>query len=479
MPSDDRELNFEKALASHVRAGDSAGELHGACSDAETLAAFHEGSLDPLQMAFLKTHVSECARCQEILANLQATDGITVAETHIAPQEGSAAQSGILALPVRKPTLWRWVAPVGALAAALLVWVAVQDTISVQHTSPSAKISTRQDQTAKNVQPSTSASPPAPALDSTPRSEARESEPLEALNASPESRIPGVPKPSTKPPSGSPLKQKDSASATKKSPAVAEFGQLAKDSPGRLAPAVPGDSKSLDPGAMSQVVEVAPKTEETRNEMARSEAAKIDAEIKVANDKRDATASRSLQPAPAPVPPPSSGMAGAAPVATPRQTETVQVDTGAAAVSGGVTQRQEMEGMSRFDQKAQMRLASGLGEVTVSAPDGRTSWRIGPAGVIEFSSDAGKTWIVQPSGIIADLLAGSAPSAKVCWIVGRNGTILRTSDGGKHWRKINPPVPVDLRSVFAVDAQQATVSPANGSYQTTDGGATWNKLPPE
>jgi photosystem II stability/assembly factor-like uncharacterized protein len=117
--------------------------------------------------------------------------------------------------------------------------------------------------------------------------------------------------------------------------------------------------------------------------------------------------------------------------------------------------------------------------VTVSAPGGRVSWRIGPAGVILFSSDAGKTWLVQPSGIITDLLAGSAPSDKVCWIVGRSGTILRTTDKGKHWKKVNAPIQDDLRSVFAVNARQATVSPANATYQTTDGGATWNKLPPE
>src|SRR5260370_1301533 len=105
--------------------------------------------------------------------------------------------------------------------------------------------------------------------------------------------------------------------------------------------------------------------------------------------------------------------------------------------------------------------------------------RAGQAGVIEFSSDAGKTWTLQPSGVIADLLAGSAPSDKICWIVGRSGTVLRTTDGGKHWRKLRPPAQDDLRSVFAVDARQATVSPNNGAYQTTDGGATWTKLPPE
>jgi len=134
--------------------------------------------------------------------------------------------------------------------------------------------------------------------------------------------------------------------------------------------------------------------------------------------------------------------------------------------------------MSRF-KKSEVRLANSIGEVTISAPGGQVSWRAGQAGIIEFSADAGKSWTVQPSGVISDLLSGSAPSDKVCWIVGRGGTVLRTTDGGAHWQKIRPPSQEDLHYIFAVDARQATVSLASGKYQTTDGGITWKKLPPE
>jgi photosystem II stability/assembly factor-like uncharacterized protein len=126
-----------------------------------------------------------------------------------------------------------------------------------------------------------------------------------------------------------------------------------------------------------------------------------------------------------------------------------------------------------------MRLANAISEVIISAPGDRVSWRIGPAGLIDFSADAGKTWILQPSGVIADLLAGSAPSEKVCWIVGRAGTILRTTDGGAHWQKVRSPTQDDIRSVAAQDARHATILQADASYQTTDAGATWNKLAPE
>jgi photosystem II stability/assembly factor-like uncharacterized protein len=137
-----------------------------------------------------------------------------------------------------------------------------------------------------------------------------------------------------------------------------------------------------------------------------------------------------------------------------------------------------MAGMSRLKQ-SEVRLANSVAEVTISAPGEHVYWRVGLAGIIEFSPDAGKSWTVQPSGVISDLLAGSAPSEKVCWIVGRAGTLLRSTDGGTHWQKLRPPSQEDLHSVFAVDARQATVSSLNAKYQTTDGGVTWKKLPPE
>ncbi len=135
--------------------------------------------------------------------------------------------------------------------------------------------------------------------------------------------------------------------------------------------------------------------------------------------------------------------------------------------------------MSKFSEKAKMRLAASIGEVTIAAPGGTVSWRVGQAGIIEFSPDAGKTWTLQASGVTTDLLGGSAPTDKVCWIVGSSGTILRTTDGGAHWQKLRAPVQDDIRAVVAEDARRATVSLTNGSYQTTDGGASWNKLAPE
>src|SRR5260370_1043986 len=122
MPLDDRERSFENALARHLRPSGTPG----ACFDAETLAAYHEQSLEPGVMASVKVHITECGRCQQILAQLQATEEIPLA-ADIAHPQAAAEKTAVRVIPARKPRVGRGVAPAGALAAALLVWVAVHE----------------------------------------------------------------------------------------------------------------------------------------------------------------------------------------------------------------------------------------------------------------------------------------------------------------------------------------------------------------
>jgi hypothetical protein len=455
MPSDDRERSFENALASHLRAGSSADDLHNACSDAETLSAYHERSLAPDQMASLKTHVTDCERCRQILAHLQATDEISVTEQNVAHEAISAANSGVRILHTRKPTLWRWVAPAGALAAALLVWVAVRENNSVRIPAQATRVDIKQAETAKNL-PALSSPLMSPSLDA--KKEAPLSDSLRALP--PSAQAAGAPKP----PPQLLFKQKDSSNAGKKSWVAVDSAQMADNSLSREVSPAPEEALQSRTEALERI------------ETAKTDAAKIAAENKATNARRDAFSSGSRQqPAPGAAPA-RSATADAAPAAPSGR---AQASSESAGVSGGVIQQQEIAGMSKFSEKAKMRLAASIGEVTVAAPGGTVSWRVGQAGIIELSSDAGKTWTLQPSGVTTDLLAGSAPSEKVCWIVGGNGTILRTTDAGAHWQKLRAPVQEDIRTVTAVDARRATVSLTNGSYQTTDGGATWHKLAPE
>ena len=473
MSSDDRERSFENALARHLRPD----ATHAACSDFEALAAYHERSLDPEQMASMQAHLSDCARCKQILADLQSTDEIPMAKVNVTQSKAAAVKSGVRVITVRKPTLWRWVAPAGALAAGLLVWVTVHES----NLGRFAKVPSREDakptEIAK-VQPSSMSPLAPPSLDATRKNESLSTDALRRSDTVQPSVSKIAPSPQR---SQSLAKQKDSPSSLKKSAAAGAAGGLVLASPKPRNPASSQPSLQPEvPRSVTQTVEVTAEAQPANNELATTQAAaagQATTELKAqsAGNKRDTVNSRAADSIPATV--------GGAPAPSlpqvPSQSQSVQVMTESVEVSNLPVQNRQTANLATLNPAARSLLAGTTAGVTVSAPGGRVSWRVGPAGVILFSSDAGKTWLVQPSGIITDLLSGSAPSAKVCWLVGRGGTILLTTDNGKHWRKVPPPTQDDFLSVFAVNARQATVSPANGTYQTTDRGATWNKLPPQ
>lgn len=464
MPSEDREHLFENALAHQLRADASSQPVSGACCDAEILAAYHERSLSTEEMTSVQAHVGECEHCRQILAHLAATDEIPVAVPRPIPEVIPASKPNLRITPAPRRPYWRWVAPAGALAAALLVWVTVHENRSLRLPSPAPQSSVAPMETAKD-QP---ASPPQSTGASIPAARSRETPPSEGVS---------TPQPALSSPSAPPVetlnslhsKQKARASAAKKRPAPDDSDLFALNPPEANAADAERDSKTFSHGVANEAVAV----ESAPLQAATDKMAKAAPEEN-ASRKRDRAASTS------PLPPPSPGVAGGAAVAAPAQAaQTQRSATETVEVSDAVIQQQQIAGMSRFDRKAEMRLAKVLAEVTISAPGGRASWRVGPAGFIQFSSDSGKTWAVQPSGVIADLFSGSAPSDQVCWIVGAGGTVLVTTDAGTHWQKVSAPAQVDLRSVFAVNARSATVSSGNDSYQTNDGGATWKKLPPE
>ncbi|MEQ1474053.1 MAG: hypothetical protein ABLQ96_09530, partial [Candidatus Acidiferrum sp.] len=173
---EDRERKFEQALARHLRAqasvrasadgmlGETAEEAvardaMNACPDAEMLAAFHERLLSNDEMNAVKAHVAACLRCQEILAHLESSDEVelqaekeNVLEMREPVLAGAAEADALFAraaapapevsevvktsTPLKSPRdisrgrrarVLRWVAPAGAIAAGLLIWVAVRD----------------------------------------------------------------------------------------------------------------------------------------------------------------------------------------------------------------------------------------------------------------------------------------------------------------------------------------------------------------
>ena len=150
MPTDDRERQFERALARHFR--NASPDL--ACPDAETLAAYHERTLSLEEMAQWKSHIAECARCQESLALVEQSEQVRAEEWEKVkvpvPAEGLADAAGLPTVtrslrreqpvlpaapaPAASPTAraalrtrWRWMAAAGALAAGVMVWVGTRE----------------------------------------------------------------------------------------------------------------------------------------------------------------------------------------------------------------------------------------------------------------------------------------------------------------------------------------------------------------
>src|SRR5438132_3612634 len=156
MAPDERDRSFDKALARHLGAErssqDSASPSSresagiGECPGPETLAAYHEHSLLPEEMNSWKEHIVGCANCQTVLSHLEVTEAIPlqaagediVLAREESVQKVAASSQRQPAVPAILPkqsrrarllrgTRWQWLAPAGALAASLLVWVALHE----------------------------------------------------------------------------------------------------------------------------------------------------------------------------------------------------------------------------------------------------------------------------------------------------------------------------------------------------------------
>lgn len=85
----------------------------GACLDAETVAAWTDGSLTPVERSAAETHAADCDRCLAVLAATAST----------APPASAIQRPSWLSV--------RWLAPLTAAAVAITAWVIVQEPTQV------------------------------------------------------------------------------------------------------------------------------------------------------------------------------------------------------------------------------------------------------------------------------------------------------------------------------------------------------------
>jgi hypothetical protein len=479
MAPDDRDRNFEKALARHLRssapsspdanvlAGGASERLEELCPDPEILAAYHDGSLSLEERNFWKQHVVGCDSCQIVLAylatpleipvNLETSENVVVLKESVF--SGRTASPAHIARPSPPHNLrWLWLVPVGAIAAGLIALVSLQ-TPKPLPVAPSTAAEVAENRPAPIVAPSSKATRVIP-------NEREE-------NDRKEKDQPGAPSDA-----GAASANRDLASKSPQNQV-----QLTQQSPFQAA-AKPshGPSLSLQKQEQQQTMHAAPgaagallgKKLDAPPPLPSEPSFLADSSVPQPAAGKPASVGGAAPAAPQPVPAPASNVA--APKANAANADAVSAVTESVEVSAAP--------QSIVNERAMMRAAALQNPRVFWAPGEKQAWRIGPAGSLEHSKDKGVNWTPQISGVYTDLLAGSAPSAKVCWIVGASGTILRTTDGGTHWTKLDSPITNDLTGIRATDAMHAQIwfvpgqqtSPIK-SYQTADGGVTWSPAP--
>ena len=109
----------------------------------------------------------------------------------------------------------------------------------------------------------------------------------------------------------------------------------------------------------------------------------------------------------------------------------------------------------------------------IVSPDRNVRWRLRNPGSVDRSTDGGLTWQTQPTGVATPLVSGAAPTPTICWVAGRGGIVLRSTDGAT-WQRVGLSEAIDLTTIRASDANNATVTAADGRmFTTSDGGTTW------
>lgn len=424
-----------------------------ACPDAGLLAAYAEHSLDESETARWEKHFADCGRCQKILAvlSVSAEEPLTEAEladfgrkvaaaelaTPVTPATPAAARSSAAAnkiTPFAQPrTAWRWFAPAIGAAAALALWIALR---------------------------------PAPAP-------LRNAGALTAQQAQQTAQVPAANAPAAS--AGESLEARANLPAP---PAVAERQAAQQAKPQQLKLSAAAESaaekslkKETAPAGQAASAQEPPRGVVSGESPIVQTQPVLQAQNEPPENLAKAKQSDNLTAAAAPtaVPQAQTAQAAASTASETAQTKpapdrTVQLFAARRATSGvGVG-------------AAVSALGSSPRQTSVASPSGSVQWRFGASGNIERSTDRGKTWQAQASGVTNDLLAGAAPSDKVAWLVGRSGVILRTIDG-EHWQRVASPDPsADWSSIEASDGQHATViSPGQRRFTTADAGQTWKQ----
>jgi photosystem II stability/assembly factor-like uncharacterized protein len=108
------------------------------------------------------------------------------------------------------------------------------------------------------------------------------------------------------------------------------------------------------------------------------------------------------------------------------------------------------------------------------------SWSLSPAGALQRSFDAGKTWQTIPVAANVIFRAFAANASDV-WAGGAGGALYHSSNAGQTWTQVTPAdngqsLTADIISVEFPNPQTGKLATsANETWTTTDAGLTWHR----
>jgi Putative zinc-finger len=409
---DAREQGFERALRQSLAA--PAAVPPGDCVDAETLAAWSDGALAPLQSASVELHLASCPSCQALLAAFVRT---------------TPAQPA--SLPFWRRWQLQWLVPLATATAALTIWLVIPGR------TPGQLQPVREDRPVAQL--SAPSSPPVPP--DSPEQASRYAAPS-SLSTPP----PGLPRPTA--PAGTSPQQERAAVADALTKSL-ERAQREKEAGGRVA-AVAGAAT--------------PPNVELR---ARVEAA---SRARAALEERKVADAAAAAPAAAPTAAPPPAAKAATPDARPAPAPPGAPPPDPQAPSRAATP-------SRQEQAAGLAQARAfkVSTIDVTSPTSTTRWRIAIGRAVDYFGTSAPSGRPTDIPAAAAIVAGSSPQDDVCWMVGGGGAVYLTTDGTQFTRVAFPEA-VDLVDVRATDAKTAMVTAASGrTYRTTDSGKSWQQ----
>ena len=497
----------EEALAR--RMGDALDRLDhrgaGDCPDAELIAAYHERSLQPDEIARWEGHFAICGRCRKILAVLVETSEEPLAEKEVAHLGELVAASRPIETTRPNRLAWRtrWLAPALGVAAALAVWVAMRPPWRTADQSPSGILIA---QAPKSEPPqNTEAHAVQQFSKATPKKESETD--AEALKDRPAARpqspnLPADTLAKNRLDAGGTLgklgqnsgvvenglrdqkKVKGESNLAQAGRTTGEaFDAAAPASPAPAPPALPGKLPEAlpRPQAQAQVTRQAPSVTETprstNQTVVASEAAPLVSATgstvggiggnAPARDKQVFAAPGGADKTAAPPPPPTlpAPVAGS-PEPLPQEQAKAQATSQAPPVTetpGSVSQTVTVTEAVPLVETTNSTLGGSLNNSTV---------RDLPLNGRDFQA----LLKLDPTRVIA--VQVKAPTGKILWRAGKGGNIQRSADAGRTWILQTSPSQEDWLAGTAVSDKISWMVGRNGAIARTTDGGHWKKIAP-